>query len=129
MGEENRRRRTRVPIQARVDVQATGALVRDLASRDLSHKGVFVLGHPPLEPGQECYVTIHLFGAGEDVPDLEMEGKVVRVNEQGAAIDFVSMGPETYLHLRNLVLLNSDDPERTEREFATPVFDPQSEID
>lgn len=117
----DRRRRTRVAFSTEVDVQATGALLRDLESRDLSHKGVFLLGSHPLEEGQACLVTIRLAGKPE-APVLRMEGRVARITPEGTAIDFVSMDPDTYLHLRNLVLLNADDPEKAEEEFGTPAF-------
>lgn len=123
----NRRRRTRVSYRTRVDIQATGARLMDMESRDLSHKGVYVLGDLPLKAGQGCMVTVHLVGLGEEAPILRMEGKVVRAAPDGTAIDFVSMDPDTYMHLRNLVLLNAEDPSRAEAEFATPAFDPNFE--
>jgi hypothetical protein len=118
----DRRRRTRVNIHARVDVQATGARLVDLESRDLSHKGVFVLGQHPLKSGQGCNVTVRL-GEEEDAPVLRMEGRIIRSTAEGTAIDFVSMDPDTYLHLRNLVLLNAEDPEEAEKEFGLPAFE------
>jgi hypothetical protein len=117
----DRRRRTRVNFRTEVDVQATGAMLRDLESRDLSHKGVFVLGRHPLEEGQGCMVTIRLADDPE-APVMRMEGRVARITPEGTAVDFVSMDPDTYLHLRNLVLLNADDPEQAEDEFGTPAF-------
>ena len=126
---DNRRRRTRVNFRTRADVQAVGARLVDLETRDLSLKGVFVLGEHPLEPGQGCVVTIRLMDEAEEAPELHMEGKVVRTTGEGTAIDFVSMDPETYLHLRNLVILNAEDPDAAEKELARPAFDASSEID
>jgi len=123
MTEANRRRRTRVNFRTQVDIQATGARIMDAESRDLSHKGLSVLGDLPLKPGQVCTLAVHLAGEGEDAPVLRMEGRVVRATRDGAAIDFVSMDAETYRHLRKLVLLNAPDPDQAEREFATPAFE------
>lgn len=123
MDDPNRRRRTRVHLRIRVEVHTTGARLVDLATRDLSHKGLYVLGDLPLKAGQSCTLTVHLPAEGEDVPVLRMEGKVVRAGAEGAAIDFVSMDAETYRHLRNLVILNAEDPEQAEKEFATPAFE------
>ncbi len=58
-----------------------------------------------------------------------MEGQVVRATPEWTAIDFVSMDPETYLHLRNLIILNAEDPEAAERELVLPAFDGTSEVD
>jgi len=33
------------------------------------------------------------------------------------------MDAETYRHLRNLVILNAEDPELAEKEFTTPAFE------
>ncbi|MCB2189385.1 MAG: PilZ domain-containing protein [Deltaproteobacteria bacterium] len=126
---ENRRRRTRINLRTKVDLSTMGAKLCDVQSRDLSHKGVYLEGNLPLSEGQSCYLTIHLFGEGVEVPDLHMEGKVIRVTPQGCAVDFVSMDPDTYMHLRNLVLFHAEDPESAEREFATPAFDYKSETD
>jgi hypothetical protein len=120
---DDRRRRTRVNFHTRADVQTTGARVLDLETRDLSHKGMFVLGEVPLKAGQTCIITLHLLGDEENAPVLRMEGKIVRSTAGGTAIDFVSMDPDTYLHLRNLVLLNAEDPDEAEKEFGLPAFD------
>lgn len=119
----DRRRRTRIPFRARVDIQATGMRLMDMESRDLSHKGVYVLGDLPLKQGQSCMVTVHLVGQGDDVPTLQMEGRIVRSGANGTAIDFVSMDPDTFMHLRNIVLLNAQDPDTAEIEFTQPAFD------
>jgi hypothetical protein len=126
---ENRRTRTRVPFHTQVDVQATGMKLRNLETRDLSHKGVFLLGESPLQQGQGCTVSIHLPGDESTAPILHMEGKVARITKEGTAIDFISMDPDTYMHLRNLVLLNAEDPEKAEREFSQPAFEVSGESD
>lgn len=122
----NRRRRTRVEFHTLVDIQATGARLRDLETRDLSQKGMFLLGSHPLQEGQECFVTVRLHGDEESTPVLHMEGRVARITPEGTAIDFVAMDPDTYMHLRNLVLLNADDPEKAESEFSAPAFEPNN---
>jgi hypothetical protein len=58
-----------------------------------------------------------------------MEGKVARSTIEGTAIDFISMDPDTYMHLRKLVLLNSPNPDEAASEFAKPAFDPSTEKD
>ena len=115
------RKRTRVEFHATADIQATGARVLGMRTRDLSHKGVFVLGDLPLEDGQKCGVTIQL-GDDETSPVLHMEGRVARVTAEGVAIDFVSMDPDTYMHLRHLVLLNAENPVEAAKEFVEPAF-------
>ncbi len=124
---DNRRTRTRVTFHTQVDVKATGMMLRNLETRDLSHKGVFLLGEHPLKEGDGCMVSIHLTGDEATAPVLHMEGKVARITKDGTAIDFLSMDPDTYMHLRNLVLLNAEDPDRAEMEFSQPAFNGSSE--
>lgn len=119
---DNRRTRTRVPFHTQVELKASGMLLEGLETRDLSHKGVFLLGDNPLKEGQACTVNIQLARDEANAPVLHMEGRVARVTNDGTAIDFLSMDPDTYMHLRNLVLLNADDPEKAEREFSQPAF-------
>ncbi len=115
------RKRTRVEFHTTADIQTTGARVLGMQTRDLSHKGVFVLGELPLEVGQKCGVTIQL-GDDESSPILHMEGRVARLTAEGVAIDFISMDPDTYMHLRHLVLLNAENPVETAKEFVEPAF-------
>ena len=125
----DQRRRTRVGFRAVANVQATGVRMTDQKTKDLSLKGVFLLGSHPLKQGDGCFVTIYLQGEGNDTPALHMEGKVARNTDEGTGIDFVSMDPETYLHLRNLIILNADDPDAAEKEMGKPAFDSDGESD
>lgn len=119
------RRRTRVHFTTRAEVQVGDQRFADLETQDLSHKGVFVKGSHPVQAGQACLVTVHLQEGSQERLDLHMQGSVKRITDQGMAIDFTSMDPDTYMHLRQLVLLNAEDPEKVEGEFGTPVFEHQ----
>lgn len=121
------RRRTRVHLAARAEVQVGDNRFTNLETRDLSHKGMFVQGAHPVEPGQKCLVTVYLEGGTGEGLDLHMEGGIKRITDQGMAIDFTSMDLDTYVHLRQLVLLNAEDPGKAESEFAAPVFEQQPE--
>ncbi len=111
-----------------VDLLCGETELRGLATRDLSHSGVFIPGSHGLEPGQECRVKVRLGGAAAaGGAELLLEGRVARVDSSGVAMRFLAMDAETYRHLRNLVMLNSPDPEATAREFTTPAFEPDED--
>lgn len=118
-----RRTRTRIAYKAQADLECGGQKIGSLSTRDLSHKGVFILGPSQLPLGSQCSVTIHLFSEGGQGPDLFMQGTVARVTQDGAAVDFRSMDPDTYMHMRKLLILNAPDPEAVEEEFTTVAFD------
>lgn len=48
---------------------------------------------------------------------IRVEARIVRSDPDGMGIEFVEMPLESYDHLKHMVLLNSPDPERVEREF------------
>ncbi|MGD8563017.1 MAG: PilZ domain-containing protein [Desulfarculaceae bacterium] len=121
---DNRRQRTRVNFHTVAQVQAQGVNADGLQTEDLSLKGVFLVGDLALSSGQHCDVSIRLMAEGSDTPTLRMQGKVIRSTPEGTAIEFTSLDPETYVHLRNLVLLNADDPDSAEEELIKPAFDP-----
>lgn len=118
----DKRVRTRIDFKTLADVRAAGADLQEVETRDLSHKGVFLVGDHPLEMGTECVVDIHLLPEEPDAPNLHMKGRVARKTPDGVAIDFTSMDADTFLHLRNLLMLNADDPEAIEKEFTTSAF-------
>ncbi len=119
-----KRTRTRVEYRAQADIVIDGQKHSGLQTRDLSHRGVFLLGARQLPLGAQCAVTIHLFSQGQTPgPELSMQGTVVRSAQDGAAVEFNSMDADTYLHLRNLIILNAPDPDAVEEEFATVAFE------
>ena len=43
--------------------------------------------------------------------NLRLKAKIVRHTEEGMAIQFEEMEVETYQHLKNIILYNSDNPD------------------
>lgn len=113
---ENHREFSRVDIQLLAKVRAKGTEIISKQTRDVSMKGLFVKGKTDWSIGTEC--EIHLVLEGRNPPvDIKVKGRVQRIAEEGLALLFTEVGLEAYEHLHNLVLLNSDDPEKVEREF------------
>ena len=102
-----RRHHTRVQFSTRIiliysdsEIDITGN------SSNLSVKGLFVKTQKKVSPGVNCMVKILLSG-GVDAPELLIQAKVTRVNEEGMGIIFDTMDLETYTHLKNIVQYNS----------------------
>lgn len=113
---ENHREFSRVGIEILAKVQAKGTEIISRHTQDVSMKGLFVKGKTNWTLGTEC--EIHLILEGQNPPvDINVKGRVQRVTEEGIALLFTEVGLEAYEHLHNLVLLNTDDPEKAEREF------------
>lgn len=112
-----RRRRARVPVRLTVKILLEG---REIAveSRDLSLKGLACTPNPLLQENHCCQVVISL------TPDLRavIKGRVVRAGDSGAAIDFVALDPESFVHLKKIVEYHSACPEMVFQELLHPAF-------
>ncbi len=86
-------------------------------TRDVSLRGVFAYcdTRPPL--GEPCEVAIHLNGAG--LAPVCARGKVVRVDDDGVAIEFEELGVDDFAQLKALVFYNSSNPEQVEQEIES----------
>jgi len=88
-------------------------------SRNVSLNGMLITSERLLPVGNTCRVSLLLHGNVGNLR-LEMHGRVVRVDDEGIAIEFSQVGIESLEHLRKLVLYNIDDvhpmQEETEQE-------------
>jgi len=121
---EERRRRTRVVFTTEVELRAGDVVIKSTRSKDISMNGIFVFCEHRLEPGTECDVTLRLLGATSDLR-LSANGRVVRVSDGGLAVEFTSLDLDSYVHLRNLIVYNAEDPDGILEEVSHPFIDPK----
>ncbi|HET8759991.1 MAG TPA: PilZ domain-containing protein [Nitrospiria bacterium] len=112
----NRREFTRVKISVAVELTPPGQPKISGRGRDLSVKGVYVSGPRQLPASTECPITIFLTGGGEPM-SVRVLGRIVYADKEGMGIEFSEMDTDSFIHLQNLVLRNSLDPAKAEREF------------
>ncbi|MGM0424752.1 MAG: PilZ domain-containing protein [Thermodesulfobacteriota bacterium] len=115
-----KRKRSRVQAAFHARILAGGTEYA-LQTKDISLKGLLCSPEPGLQPGQQCEVELHL----DQGPTLSLQARVVRSDPQGTAIDFRSMEPETFQHLRNLIRFHSKNPDAIDQELSQPAFDPK----
>jgi hypothetical protein len=113
---DERRGFTRVPFRVEVTLAGDHTTVVSADVRDVSLNGLYAACSGRLPPGSRCEVLLALGGPGSEVR-LSLRGRVARVDRAGLAVEFLDMGLDTFYHLRNLVMFNSDDQARVEREF------------
>ena len=119
---DDQRKRTRVNFRATVTLKGGGVEFKDLDSRDLSLKGIFVLSEQKLPIGTLVDVALDLSG-GSSLVRLKMKGQIARSEPEGMAVDFTEVDLDSFYHLRNIVLYNSGDPLDVDQELATkPAF-------
>jgi len=85
-------------------------------SRDVSLNGVSVACDRALPLATPCAVTLTL-EAGAETVHIEARGKASRIDGGMVAIEFDEVDGDGFAHLRNLVLYNAQDVDRTEEEF------------
>jgi hypothetical protein len=96
-----------------VNIRVAGTTYSDCETRDLSIKGVFVVGVNGPRQGDLGDLELCLSGTSSKV-SLRMESEVVRIEEDGIALHFKGMDIDSFFHLRNIVYHNSGDPDSLE---------------
>ncbi|MFZ5764979.1 MAG: PilZ domain-containing protein [Thermodesulfobacteriota bacterium] len=121
-----RRKNTRVDFHATADVLVGGREFRGLAIRDLGLRGVYLLGLEGCRIGDPCQVRLFLSGTSSEVL-LSMQGRIMRIEDDGAGLRFDELDLDTFTHLKNIVYYNADDPDqlKPEEEMAEDVPDGQ----
>ncbi len=121
----NGREFTRAKVGIKVDVSTSDGYSAKGVVSDLSLKGVFFLcyeeaNREAVHEGAACSVTLSLDAS--DPPILvETDGKVTRVEDEALAVEFDAVEADSFEHLHNLVLANSQDADQVEDEFEHHV--------
>ena len=106
-----KRNHERVPFTARVTVFSKGQrIVSDADTRDISLKGMYVASRQRLNIGTHCGLELQLTGASSQVT-LNIDGTVVREDGNGFAVVFNTIDLDSYFHLKNILLYNTEDPD------------------
>ena len=116
----NRREFTRVRVNILSELRSGGSVDISGTLANVSLNGMFLNTEAHLPEDATCEVSLLLEGGGEAVT-IQTEGKVVRNEPRGMAIQFTKiLGPESLNHLQNLVLYNSGDQmEQVESELSS----------
>ena len=121
----NRRKNSRIPFQTTITLDFPQINYQECETRDLSLKGVFVMGITDREMGEQCDVSLHLEGASSKL-SLKMKGEVVRIEPDGIALHFYETDLDSFYHLKNILYYNMGNPEKLEEELSDQVFSYQA---
>lgn len=120
MDTDNRRKNSRVPFQATISLVFGHKAHKECETRDLSLKGIFVVGVTGHEVGEKCDAALHLVGASSDL-SLSMKGEIVRINDDGVALHFLEIDLDSFYHLKNILYYNSENPDQLDEEFSSLI--------
>ena len=117
--ENEKREFVRVPFVIGTTVRTSDRTIWSSNTLDVSMAGLRVETTETVPPdGTFCEVEIVLVEAPAPVI-IEARGSIVRSKPGTLAVHFSEVDVDSYEHLRQLILNNSEDPERAEREFGT----------
>lgn len=119
---QDRRGFTRIPFHTEVEVRAGSSIARSKDGFDVSMSGLSLavesVDAAVFAPGVPCEIRILLSASAEQVP-IEARGVIIRSEPGNLAVEFSELDLDSYQHLRLLILNNTAEPEKAEREFAS----------
>jgi hypothetical protein len=105
--------RVQFPIHASISYQG-GIIDGDVT--DLSMQGFFVLTQAVLPKDEDLTVTLKMQGTNPSI-ELRFGVTVVRVGANGAGLKICESDIQSFTHLRNVVAMHLEDPDRVLDEF------------
>ena len=120
MNSKKARQYTRVDFQRDVHLDFEGKKYIHNTVNDLSLGGMYVKGRFEQQKGDIC--TVELSNPDNDFGvELRAHCAVVRVNDEGMALEFISMGHESFLFLQTTLLYEAEDPMQLGAEFVKAI--------
>lgn len=116
------RRFTRVNFRQAVQLDFGERQYEQQIISNLSLGGMYIKGRFEQRPGDICSVIIR--PSWPEMPtDFRAKGSVVWVTDEGMAVEFVSMGYDSFLFLQTVLLYEADDPASLSSEFTEKNVD------
>lgn len=114
----DRRGFVRVPFNTDTEILVDQRVIRSSEGIDVSMSGLRLTSSETVNPGTDCQVKIIL-----QTPDnrliIEAKGTVIRSAAGTVGIQFTELDLDSYLHLRQLILYNTEEPEKAEQQFSS----------
>jgi hypothetical protein len=86
------------------------------STRDIAMKGLYLFGERSIAAGEACSIRLYL-GGRESGVCVQARGRVARVDAEGMAVSLDEVDLDGYQHLKQLVLLNAEDPDQAAEEI------------
>jgi len=116
--EKRKHRRVRFEVTAtvRTDQMSIGGMVDNL-----SMKGMFLTTGETLSCDGPLEISITLSGSSSTLL-IKLKGRAVRHTDTGVAIEFQEMDLDSFVHLRNIIAQNCDDPDALCEEYFRSIM-------
>lgn len=113
---QSNRKNPRIPYHGKVDLFFDNRSYLKCSAQNISLIGMWVLGCPEQEEGQQCDIEFHDAAIASN-RQLRIKGEVIRVDDGGIALLFLNMNIRTYSDLEALILEQGNGPLMEENEF------------
>jgi len=116
--EKRKYRRVRFEVTATVQTDRTsiGGMVDNL-----SMKGMFITTGETIPDDGPFKISITLSGSSSTL-SITLKGRAVRHTDTGVAIEFQEMDLDSFMHLRNIIAQNCDDPDALCEEYCRSIM-------
>lgn len=110
------RRFTRVVLSRTAKLISRTGIHEGVRVHNLSLGGLFLDGKYDVDCGDLCELEVHETGRHSCLI-LHFKVRVVRIESEGLALEFVDMPADSYRFLQTMILYSTDDPLGVSREF------------
>ncbi len=107
----------RIFFNAEAEVLLDGHSIRSDRGINVSMGGLHLTTAESAPAGASCRAVIRLHKESHPIT-IQIDGTIVRSAPGSLAVEFTRLDLESYHHLRRLIQLNTDDPEKAEEEFV-----------
>jgi c-di-GMP-binding flagellar brake protein YcgR len=117
-----KRKFTRIPFHTKITISAGETTYVSNQLRDIGLGGAFILLEGSLPAGTACTLDIDLIGPAS-LLRIQIEGEVVRAQQNGIAIKFTKIDLDSLLHLKHMIKVFTQDPELIHHEFVANLLE------
>ncbi len=121
MSSDEKRRFTRINFETELKVCVEDTTIRSTRMRNVSLGGIFIITDKKVPVGKPCSVNIDLVGPSTRL-HMELEGEVVRQEEDGIALVFTKTDADSLIYLKHFIRIHADDPNIIDREYYDELF-------
>ncbi|MBA3014883.1 MAG: PilZ domain-containing protein [Proteobacteria bacterium] len=114
--QQSNRKKPRIPYHGKVDLFFDNHNYLKCSAQNLSLIGMWVLGCPDQEEGNQCDIEFHDATSTTNRP-LRIKGEVIRTDEGGIALLFLNINVRAYTDLEAFIHEQGKGPLMEENEF------------
>ena len=114
---DDNRRFSRIPFKVKAELMISDQVYAAPELSNLSVGGCLLPLAVNIPPGTACQLKIMLEGTTEEM-HVRVEGEIVRSTDEGVAVRFLRIEPDSLFHLQNILLYNAPDADAIEHEIS-----------